>query len=144
MISDVFRESSGHRGEGEVCGMAWVPSGVQMDVHEVTACKDPQSGEIEPRVVGDHCYSAPGGGERLRDGAATCFNVDADCLLRQYRGGVLRHSIDEPAIITSAEPSGHVSRTEATVEHSTQYRKSHIHVQLDIEWTFRMRNGHQT
>ena len=90
MISDVFRESSGHRGEGEVCGMAWVPSGVQMDVHEVTACKDPQSGEIEPRVVGDHCYSAPGGGERLRDGAATCFNVDADCLLRPYRGGVER------------------------------------------------------
>ena len=45
MISDVFRESSGHRGEGEVCGMAWVPSGVQMDVHQVTACKDPQSGE---------------------------------------------------------------------------------------------------
>ena len=112
MISDVFRESSGHRGEGEVCGMAWVPSGLQMDVHEVTVCKDPQSGEIEPRVVCDHCYSAPGGGERLRDGAATCFNVDADCLLRPYRGGVERLATpsSKPCSPTSSTDPWHTCR----------------------------------
>lgn len=38
--------------------MAWVPPGMEMDIHEVTVRKDPQSGEIEPRVVGDYCYSA--------------------------------------------------------------------------------------
>ena len=83
--------------------MAWVPSGVKMDVHAVTACKDPQSGEIEPRVVGDHCYSTPGGDERLRDGAATCFNVDADCLLRPYRGGVETTAAAPPVVVVEMQ-----------------------------------------
>src|SRR3954467_2510515 len=55
VISDVFARRRAIAARVRCAG--WPGSHpVQMDVHEVTACKDPQSGEIEPRVVGDHCY----------------------------------------------------------------------------------------
>jgi len=54
VISDVFRESSGHRGEGEVCGMAWVPSGVQMDGYYVEEVIGRQAFEF---VHPDDCAS---------------------------------------------------------------------------------------